>query len=726
MPPVKSVASPSSIPAAIAALVGASVGQVEAAIALLDEGATVPFIARYRKEVTGGLDDIQLRALATKLEALRALEDRRAAVRKALTALKVWTPALGRALDAAQTRAEIEAIHAPFKVKKTGKAQRAREMGLGGLAEALRQPGADPVAAAKAVAKKAKTDVETALAGARDILVEEVASDATLVGALRAEAAAGGALVVRVPRGGDAEAAKPFADVLSRPQKLSSLPSHRMLGVLRAVKAGVLAVEVAPPDTTLAEDKVRRSLGLTKAPRTAGEAWLAETAQAAWKDRIRPGVSGAVLGVVREKAEEEAATVFARNLQALLLAAPAGPRVIMGIDPGVRTGIKVAVVDATGKILATHTFYPFAPKNDRTGTQVGLAGLIRRHKVALIAIGSGTGGRETQGVVRTVLSALPKGADPVPQAFLVSEAGASIYSASELASKELPHLDVSLRGAVSIARRVQDPLAELIKIDPTALGIGQYQHDIDPGLLTRALAGVVQDAVAAVGVDVNSASVQLLTHVPGVGPALAEAIVAHREANGPFATRKALRKVARMGPKAFEQCAGFLRIRGGKEPLDATGIHPESYDLAKEILASVGAKAASVLGKPEAFKGVKPTAFVREGVGLATVKAVLEELARPGRDPRAAFQVAKLDDSVQKPEDLRVGMKLQGTVTNVAAFGAFVDIGVHQDGLVHISQLSDKRVADPHEVVKVGDTVDVTVVSLELERKRIGLSMRSA
>jgi protein Tex len=711
---------------AIAQAIAARPEQVVATIALLDEGATVPFIARYRKEVTGGLDDIQLRALATRLEALRALEERRAAVEKSLRALGVWTPVLGQALDGAQTRAEVEAIHAPFKVKKTGKAQRAREGGLQPLADALRKGAPDPVAAAKAIATKAKIDPEVALAGARDILVEEVASDAVLVAALRAETADKGALVVRVPRGGDTEAAKPFADVLSRPQKLASLPSHRLLGVLRAVKAGVLAVEAVPDASTDPEARVRKALGLARPARTTGEVWVEETAQVAWKDRLKPAVSGAVVSVAREKAEEDAAGVFARNLSALLLAAPAGPKVVMGIDPGVRTGIKVAVIDATGKILATHTFYPFAPKNDKAGTQVGLAGLVRRHKVDLIAIGSGTGGRETQAVVRSVLAALPKGQGPVPQAFLVSEAGASVYSASEVASKELPHLDVSLRGAVSIARRVQDPLAELIKIDPTALGIGQYQHDIDAGLLTKALAGVVQDAVAAVGVDVNSASVQLLTHVPGVGPALAEAIVAHRDANGPFATRKALRKVARMGPKAFEQCAGFLRIRGGKEPLDATGIHPESYDVAKAILAAVGGKPEAVLGKPETLKGIKPQAFVREGVGLATVKSVLEELARPGRDPRAAFQVAQLDETVQSMEDLRVGMKLQGTVTNVAAFGAFVDIGVHQDGLVHISQLADKRVSDPHEVVKVGDTVDVTVVSVEVERKRIGLSMRKA
>ena len=826
-----------SIPAALAARVGASVAQVAAAIGLLDAGDTVPFIARYRKEVTGGLDDVQLRALAAGLKTLRALEERRAAVRRALEAQGHWTPALAAALRSADTRAAIDAIHAPFKTKKTGKAARARDMGFQPLADRLRvamaspvggaagagvgrgQPALDPVALASTflaemagpprpkAGKGKKTalpkegagkpalpkegggktvlvgaadgvsprlglglgfglGVDEALAAVRDILVEEVASDPTLFADLRAATARRGALMARVPRGGDAEAAKPFADVLSKPQRLDALPSHRLLGVLRAAKAGVLSVEVVPEDVPAAQARVRAALGVQALPRSPSplQAWLAESADGAWKERVRGGVSTAVLAELREKAEQDAVAVFARNLRDLLLAAPAGPRTILGIDPGIRTGIKVAVIDPTGKILATDTFYPYAPKLDVAGTQRGLSLLIRRHGVEMVAIGSGTGGRETLALVRQTLAALSRasgpvsasassssfsfsssssalsnkggptgqkgrlalpGAPPVPQAFLVSEAGASVYSASEAASRELPHLDVSLRGAVSIARRVQDPLAELVKIDPAALGVGQYQHDIDPVLLREALADVVQDAVAAVGVDANVASAALLAHVPGVGPALAQAIVEHREAHGPFSTRQALKKVPRMGPKAFEQCAGFLRVRGGKEPLDATGIHPESYGLARSILDKIGLPLAQVLGKPDAWKGVKPEAFVQPGgPGLGTVRAICEELARPGRDPRPSFQVAALDDAVQTMEDLRVGMRLQGTVTNVATFGAFVDIGVHQDGLVHVSQMADRRVEDPHSVARIGQTVDVVVLSVDLDKKRIALSMK--
>lgn len=705
--------------------IAATPEQVRAAVDLLDGGATVPFIARYRKEATGGLDDTQLRTLSTRLDALRGLEDRRAAILKSLKASKALTPALHKAIEAADTRTALEDLYAPYKPKRASKAKTAREQGLQPLADLVRTH-ADPLAAAQAFATQQGTDPQAALAGARDILIEEVSEEAGLLAALRSETAQHGALVVRVPRGADAQAAQPWADAIAQPQKIATLPAHRLLGLLRAAKSGALAIEAAPTDPTLPQQAVERALLGARALRGRAPAWMAETAETAWKTRIRGAVSTAVLAEARERAQEAAVAVFAQNLKALLLAPPAGQHNTMGIDPGVRTGIKIAVVDATGKLLATQTLYPFAPKHDMAGTKIALASLIRRHQVALIAIGNGTGGRETQDVVRDTLASMAKmGKGALPKAFLTSEAGASVYSASEAAARELPHLDVSLRGAVSIARRAQDPLAELIKIEPRALGIGQYQHDIDPQALDSALAGVVEDAVGAVGVDLNTASAALLAHVPGVGPALAAAIVAHRDAHGPFATRKALLDVPRLGPKAFEQCAGFLRIRGGSEPLDATGIHPESYPLARAIIKAAKGKTHTVIGKPEALSGVKAADFVKKGVGLPTIQGVLEELARPRRDPRAAFTVAEFDAGVRDIGDVKVGMRLEGTVTNVASFGAFVDIGVHQDGLVHISQMANERVADPHTKARIGQTVSVEVLAVDVAKKRISLSMRT-
>lgn len=709
----------------IAHAIKATPSQAQAAIDLLDGGATVPFIARYRKEVTGGLDDTQLRLLATMLDSLRALEERRTAIVKTLSGLGVLTAKLQQAIESASSKAMLEDLYAPYKTKRATKASAARDKGLQPFADALREGRVDPTSQARTFAATAKLDEASVLAGARDILIDEVAQDAQLLDTLRQDTARSGHLMVRVPRGTDPKAVETFTDVLTRPSKMASLPTHRLLAVLRATKAGLLAVEAVASDTDAQSAKVGHALGVPSKPRTTGHTWLQDTAATAWSTRIKGMVSNAVLAQAREHAESAAVEVFAKNLKALLLAPPAGPKVTMGIDPGVRTGIKVAVVDATGKILATQTLYPFAPKRDLAGTKAGLSLLARRHQVELIAIGNGTGGRETQDVVRDTLQALARAGAPIkPQAFLISEAGASVYSASEAASRELPQLDVSLRGAVSIARRAQDPLAELIKIDPKALGIGQYQHDLPPAMLDRALADVVEDAVAAVGVDLNSASAALLAFVPGVGPALADAIVAHRDTNGPFANRKALLKVHRMGPKAFEQCAGFLRIRGGSEPLDTTGIHPESYALAKAILKTIKGKPETLIGKPEAFQGLRPETFATKGVGLPTVRAVLEELARPGRDPRGDFTVAQLDDAIQTIDDLSPGMVLEGTVTNVTTFGAFVDLGVHQDGLVHISQMAEHRVSDPHSVVALGQTVRVKVLEVDTARKRIALSLR--
>lgn len=712
------------IPRTIATEIAATPAQVTAAISLLDEGATVPFIARYRKEVTGGLDDTQLRKLEERLGYLRELEARRTAIAGAITDQGKMTDALGKAIASAATKAELEDIYLPYKVKRRTKAMIARENGLQGLSDAiLADRAADPVMLAAAFVTEAVPDTKAALEGARDILAEGLAEDASLLGRLRQHMKQVARLTSTLVEGKATEGAK-FSDYFAHSEPWSAVPSHRALAMFRGRNEGFLGLDLAvDPDAPRGESPAERTCGaaLGAVGQGAGDRWLREAAAWAWRVKLRTSLTLDLMSELRESAEAEAIRVFARNLKALLLAAPAGGKATMGLDPGIRTGVKVAVVDATGKVLETETVYPFQPKNDLRGAQVSLARLIGKHGVKLISIGNGTASRETEKMVADILAVLP-GEKPVK--VIVSEAGASVYSASELAAKEFPDLDVSLRGAVSIARRLQDPLAELVKIEPKAIGVGQYQHDVDQHRLGRSLEAVVEDAVNAVGVDLNTASAPLLARVSGVGPGLAEAIVAHRDANGPFATRRELLKVARLGPKAFEQAAGFLRISGGKEPLDASSVHPEAYDLARRIVAACGRDLRSVMAEPGVLKSVEPRDFVDDRFGLPTVKDILAELEKPGRDPRPSFKTATFADGVDDIKDLKPGMLLEGTVTNVAAFGAFVDVGVHQDGLVHVSQLSDSFVKDPHAVVKAGDVVKVRVVEVDVPRKRIGLSMK--
>ena len=710
----------------IAAEIGATPSQVTAAAALLDDGATVPFVARYRKEATGGLDDTQLRKLAERLAYLREFVARRAAVRSSITEQGKMTPALDAALAAATTKAEVEDIYLPFKPKRRTRAMIARENGLGPLAEAiLANRAADPAALASGFVTGAVADTKAALEGARDILAEGLSEDAGLLGRLRAHMKTVGRLSARVVAGKEAEGAK-FADYFVHDEPWATAPSHRVLAMLRGQNEGFLTLDLAVDAEAAKGDSPAERMcagSLSAHGRGQGDQWLREAAAWAWRVKLRTSLTLDLMAEVRERADAEAIRVFARNLRDLLLAAPAGGRATMGLDPGIRTGVKAAVVDATGKVVATETVYPFQPKNDLRGAQGTLAQLMLRHGVKLIAIGNGTASRETEKMVADILALLP-GEKPVK--VIVSEAGASVYSASELAAKEFPDLDVSLRGAVSIARRLQDPLAELVKIEPKAIGVGQYQHDVDQHRLGRSLEAVVEDTVNAVGVDLNTASAPLLARVSGVGPGLAEAIVAHRDANGPYPTRRALLKVPRLGPKAFEQAAGFLRISGGKEPLDASSVHPEAYDLARRIVGACGRDIRSLMADPAPLKSLNARDFVDASFGLPTVRDILAELEKPGRDPRPSFRTATFAEGVNDLKDLVPGMLLEGTVTNVAAFGAFVDIGVHQDGLVHVSQLSDSFVKDPHAVVKAGDVVKVRVVEVDVARKRIGLTMKSA
>ena len=712
------------IPRTIATEIAATPAQVTAAMALLDGGATVPFIARYRKEVTGGLDDTQLRRLEERLGYLRELEARRATISGSIVEQGKMTEALGAAIAKAVTKAELEDIYLPYKPKRRSKAMIAREAGLQGLADGiLADRAADPVALASRYLSEAVPDVKAALEGARDIVAEALAEDASLLGRLRDHMKRVARLAAKGVAGQEAAGAK-FSDYFAHSEGWAGAPSHRVLAMLRGRNEGFLTVDLeVDAEAAKGESPCERACGaaLNTGGRGPGDAWLREAASWAWRVKLRTSLTLDLMGEMRDRAEAEAIRVFARNLKDLLLAAPAGGRATMGLDPGIRTGVKVAVVDATGKVLETETVYPFQPKNDLRGAQLSIARLIGKHRVKLISIGNGTASRETEKMVADVLALLP-GEKPVK--VIVSEAGASVYSASELAAKEFPGLDVTLRGAVSIARRLQDPLAELVKIEPKAIGVGQYQHDVDQHRLGRSLEAVVEDAVNAVGVDLNTASAALLARVSGVGPGLAEAIVSHRDANGPFASRRELLKVARLGPKVFEQAAGFLRVSGGKEPLDASSVHPEAYDLARRIVAACGRDLRSVMAEPAVLRGVEPRDFVDERFGLPTVRDILAELEKPGRDPRPSFRTATFADGVNDIKDLRPGMLLEGTVTNVAAFGAFVDVGVHQDGLVHVSQLADTFVKDPHQVVKAGDVVKVRVVEVDVARKRIGLTMK--
>ncbi|MFN6925311.1 MAG: Tex family protein [Tabrizicola sp.] len=714
------------IPRLIATEIGASPAQVTAAVELLDAGATVPFIARYRKEVTGGLDDTQLRRLEERLGYLRELEARRRAIVASITEQGKMTDDLARAIAGVATKAELEDIYLPFKPKRRTRAMIAREAGLQGLLDAiLADRGADPVALAAGFLSEGFPDAKAALEGARDILAEGLSEDASLLGRLRDHMRKVGKLCAKVVPGKEAAGAK-FSDYFAHAEEFSRVPSHRALAMFRGRNEEVLTLDLeVDAEAPRGESPAERACGAAVGAGGSGpgDKWLREAAAWAWRVKIRTSLTLDLMAELREAAEAEAIRVFARNLKDLLLAAPAGGKATMGLDPGIRTGVKVAVVDGTGKLVATDTVYPFQPKMDVKGAQMALARLIGQHGVKLIAIGNGTASRETEKLVADLLSVLP--GPERPMKVVVSEAGASVYSASELAAKEFPDLDVSLRGAVSIARRLQDPLAELVKIEPKAIGVGQYQHDVDQHRLAKSLDAVVEDAVNAVGVDLNTASAPLLARVSGVGPGLAEAIVAHRDQNGPFATRKDLMKVARLGPKVFEQAAGFLRIRDGAEPLDASSVHPEAYDLARRIVAACGRDIRSLMGDGAALKKLNPAAFVDDRFGLPTVKDILAELEKPGRDPRPSFRTATFTDGVNEITDLRPGMVLEGTVTNVAAFGAFVDIGVHQDGLVHVSQLSDSFVKDPHAVVKAGDVVRVRVVEVDVPRKRIGLSMKS-
>ncbi|HZG26874.1 MAG TPA: Tex family protein [Ensifer sp.] len=708
----------------IAAEINARPDQVKAAVGLLDEGATVPFIARYRKEVTGGLDDTQLRNLAERLTYLREMEARRAAIADSITSQGKMTDALAASLAKATTKAELEDIYLPYKPKRRTKAEIARERGLQPLADAIwADRRADPQALAASYIKDDVPDVKVALEGARDIVAETMSENAALVGRLRNHMKEKSFLRARVVTGKEEAGAK-FSDYFTHDERWANVPSHRALAMLRGWNEEVLTLSIdVDADDTSPVKPAQRMIAAEFGIGSSGPAdqWLMEVAGWCWRVKLSSSLSLDLMRDLRERAEEEAIRVFARNLKDLLLAAPAGGKATLGLDPGIRTGVKVAAVDATGKLLETATVYPFQPRNDISGAMATLSSLIRKHKIELIAIGNGTASRETEKLAAEVINTLQ---GVKPQKVVVSEAGASVYSASETAAKEFPGLDVSLRGAVSIARRLQDPLAELVKIEPKSIGVGQYQHDVDQSRLARSLDAVVEDAVNAVGVDLNTASVPLLSRVSGLGPSIAEAIVVHRNEVGAFRSRKELLKVSRLGQRTFEQCAGFLRIPGGDEPLDASSVHPEAYGVAKKIVAACGRDVRSLMGDSAALKKLDPKLFVDERFGLPTVKDILAELEKPGRDPRPEFKTATFADGVEEMTDLKVGMLLEGTVTNVAAFGAFVDIGVHQDGLVHVSQLADRFVKDPNEVVKVGDVVKVRVTEVDVKRKRIGLTMR--
>jgi protein Tex len=714
----------------IAGEIAARPAQVQAAVALLDDGATVPFIARYRKEATGGLDDTQLRLLEERLVYLREMEERRAAILASIDEQGKLTPALTEAIEAADSKQRLEDLYAPYKPRRRTRAQIAREAGLEPLADALlADPSLEPLAeAAKFIdAEKGVADAKAALDGARDILAERFAEDAELVAKLRAFFAEHGEIAAAVVDGKQGEGEK-FRDYFAHRERLTTIPSHRALALLRGRAAGVLQLKLALPEAQEALEphpcvaKIAAHFAI-RAQGRAADAWLAELCRWTWRVKLSLSLGLEFFNRMREAAEAEAIKVFGRNLKDLLLAAPAGGRVVMGLDPGLRTGVKVAVVDATGRLLATSTVYPHEPRNDWDRSIATLAALCESHRVQLLAIGNGTASRETDRLAGDLMCRHPALA---LGKVMVSEAGASVYSASELAAQEFPDLDVSLRGAVSIARRLQDPLAELVKIEPKAIGVGQYQHDVNPSQLARALDAVVEDCVNAVGVDVNTASAPLLAQVAGLTPALARNVVSWREEHGAFASRAALREVPRFGERTFEQAAGFLRIRNGENPLDASAVHPEAYPVVERILATLEQPITAVMGDRNTLRALEPAKFCDERFGLPTVRDILAELEKPGRDPRGEFRTVAFKEGIEKLTDLSPGMVLAGVVTNVANFGAFVDVGVHQDGLVHVSALSDRFVKDPREVVKAGDHVTVKVLEVDAARKRIALSMRLA
>ncbi|WP_282154187.1 Tex family protein [Ruegeria atlantica] len=708
----------------IATEINARPEQVRAAVKLLDEGATVPFVARYRKEVTGGLDDTQLRTLSDRLTYLRELEARRATILSSIKDQDKLTDELAKSIAQADTKAQLEDIYLPYKPKRRTKAMIARENGLEPLADAiLSNRSTDPEGLAQGYIGEPVPTTKDALNGARDIITERLTENAALLGELRNFMQREALLTSKVIEGKQQEGAK-FSDYFDHTELWAKTPSHRALAMLRASKEGIVTLDIAPePEAGAARAEAMVATHLQTRSDAPGDKWLRKVAGWTWRVKLSLSMMVELMADLRSRAQDEAIHVFSRNLKDLLFSAPAGARATLGLDPGIRTGVKAAVVDATGKVVATETLYPFQPKNDLRGSQAAILRLISAHKIDLIAIGNGTASRETEKMVADTLKLLPKGVK-APTKVVVSEAGASVYSASELAAREFPDLDVSLRGAVSIARRLQDPLAELVKIEPKSIGVGQYQHDVDQHRLSQSLASVIEDVVNAVGVDLNTASAPLLSHVSGLGPGLAEAIVMHRDLNGAFQSRKELLRVARLGPRAYEQCAGFLRIRDGVEPLDASSVHPEAYKIAKRIVSACGRDIRQIMGHDGALKGLSVEQFVNEDFGLPTVQDIFSELEKPGRDPRPSFVTASFTDGVEEITDLKSGMVLEGTVTNVAAFGAFVDVGVHQDGLVHVSQLADRFVKDPHEVVKTGQMVKVRVVQVDVQRKRIGLTMR--
>jgi uncharacterized protein len=706
--------------------ISARADQVEAAVRLLDEGATVPFIARYRKEVTGGLDDTQLRHLEERLVYLRDLNERRASVLASIAEQGKLTDALRAEIEAADTKQRLEDLYLPYKPKRRTKAQIAREAGLEPLADGLlADPTQDPatLAAAYVDAGKGVVDAAAALEGARQILMERFAEDPELTGRLRDRLWEEGLLIAKVIAGKEQEGNK-FSDYFDYREPLAKVPSHRALALFRGRNVGVLNLDLIPGEGEEPDLPYRAMIAAHFGVRQQGRAaddWLAETVRKTWRIKLMTRLDLDLKGRVLEAAEEEAIRVFGLNLKALLLAAPAGRLPTLGLDPGLRTGVKVAIVDSTGRVAATDTIYPHPPRNQWDDAIARLAKLSAAHGVKLISIGNGTASRETDKLARELIKRYPALG---MRSLVVSEAGASVYSASEFASKELPELDVSLRGAVSIARRLQDPLAELVKIEPKAIGVGQYQHDVNQTRLARTLEAVVEDCVNAVGVDLNTASVPLLTQVSGLNRGLAEHIVAFREANGAFPNRKKLMAVPRFGDKAFQLSAGFLRVPDGDEPLDASAVHPEAYPVVRRICARAGKGIRELIGDLATLRRLDAQEFTDERFGLPTVQDILSELQKPGRDPRPEFKAAEFKEGVETLKDLEPGMILEGTVTNVTNFGAFVDIGVHQDGLVHISMLADRFVKDPHEVVKSGDLVKVKVLEVDLPRQRIALSMR--